>query len=98
MEKLNVLRTALAVAITLAVINVICAVAVSIWPNGSIDYANAWTHGLDFAPIKSTKPITAGTFVYGVIGVGLLGFVIGAVYAWVFNLLRGVGSVRKSRT
>lgn len=55
MDKLNLLRTGSALAITAGTINMICALAIFLFPDGTIGFVNAWAHGLDLTLIKSSN-------------------------------------------
>jgi hypothetical protein len=85
MNKLNVVKTGLALAVTLALFNSLCATIVALWPALAIAFANAWMHELDLQLIRADAPLTLGRFVYGLVGVSVTGFVIGGLYAWVYN-------------
>ena len=87
MDKLNPLSVGLATAITLMVINTLCAAAVALWPDGTITIFNSFAHGLDFRAVKSTEPLHLGRFLLGLISIGVIGFLVGAVFAWSYNLL-----------
>ena len=86
MEKLNPWRTGGALALTAAVISVICAAAVYLFPQGTVDFVNSWTHGLDFTMLRSDRPWTLGGLAYGLSNVTLTAFLIGALFAWCYNL------------
>ena len=87
MDRLNPLSVGLAMAITLAIVNILCAAAVALWPDGTITVFNSFAHGLDFRVVKSTEPLGLGRFLLGLISIGVIGFVVGAVFAWSHNLL-----------
>jgi hypothetical protein len=87
MDRLNPLSVGLAMAITLVIVNTLCAAAVALWPDGTITVFNSFAHGLDFRAVKSTEPLGLGRFLLGLISVGVIGFLVGAVFAWSHNLL-----------
>ena len=91
MEKLNVLGTGVALAVTLALLNAVCAVVVNLWPAQAIAFANAWMHGLDLRPLMSDLPLSLARFAYGLVGLSVIGFLIGTVYAWLYNRMRAIG-------
>lgn len=84
--KLNPLRTGSALALTGAAINLVCAVAVYLFPEAVVGLVNAWFHGLGLSLIMSDKPWTVGGIVYGLFGVALTGFLGGALFAICYNL------------
>jgi len=86
MDKLNPLRTGSALGLTAGTISLICALVVFLFPDGIINFVNAWFHGLDLTLIKSNKPWTLGEFVYGLFGATITGFLGGAVFAIFYNL------------
>ena len=52
--------------------------------------AGSFAHGLNFRAMQSTEPLSLGRFLAGLISIGIIGFVIGAVFAWSYNALRRV--------
>lgn len=87
MDKLNLFRAGSALAITAGTFNLICALAVFLFPDGTISFVNAWAHGLDLTMIKSSKPWTLEEFTYGLFGVTLTGFLSGVMFAFCYNLV-----------
>ncbi|MFA7351539.1 MAG: DUF5676 family membrane protein [Methylotenera sp.] len=87
MDKLNPWRTGGATALTAAVISVVCAVAVYLCPQGTVDVVNSWAHGLDFTMLRSDRPWTLSGLAYGLFSVTLTGFLVGALFAGCYNLV-----------
>lgn len=87
MDKLNPWSVGGATALTAAIISLVCAVAVYLFPDGMVNFVNAWVHGLDLAILRTDKPWTLGGLAYGVFGVSLTGFLSGALFASSYNLL-----------
>jgi hypothetical protein len=87
MNKLNPWRVGSATALTTAVISVVCAAAVYLFPQGTVDFVNSWTHGLDLTMLRSDKPWTLGGLAYGLFNVTLTGFLFGALFAYCYNLV-----------
>jgi len=87
MDKLNPLSVGLAAALTLMVINTLCAAVVAIWPDATLNIINSFAHGLDIRAVKSTEPMGLGRFLVGLISIGVIGFIAGAVFSWSHNLL-----------
>ena len=56
MTRLNPLRAGIALALTAAIANMVCAVAVYLFPDGTVAFVNSWTHGLDLVVLQSDKP------------------------------------------
>lgn len=87
MDKLSTLRVGIALAITLAFISALCAMAFALRPEETLDFFGAVMHGLDLNAVKSTTPMSIGRVLYGVIGLGIVGFVAGVVFASVHNIV-----------
>lgn len=85
MERLHGIRVGIALGLTLALINIVCAAAVALWPTATLDFFSSFAHGLNLTPIQSTAPISIGQVALGVLGLGILGLVIGIVFAWIYN-------------
>jgi hypothetical protein len=66
MNKLNILGAGIAVAVTFALLSILCALAFVLAPNGTIDFFGAFMHGLDLNSVRSTAPIRLGRVLYGV--------------------------------
>ena len=86
MNNLNPWRTGGATALTALVISVVCAAAVYLFPEGTVNFVNSWTHGLDLTMLRSDRPWTLGGLAYGLFNVTLTGFLVGALFACCYNL------------
>jgi len=87
MDKLNPWRTGSAMALTAAVTSAVCLVAVYLFPQGTVDFVNSWTHGLDLTLIRSDRPWTFWMSVYGLLNATLTGFLFGVLFAYCYNLV-----------
>jgi 2TM family of unknown function (DUF5676) len=87
MDKVNAVGAGIALAVTFAVLSILCALAFVLAPNGTIDFFGAFMHGLDLNSVRSTAPIRLGRVLYGVIGLSIIGFIAGFVFAWTYNLI-----------
>lgn len=86
--SLQPLRTGLALALTATVLYVVCAAAFALAPGATLDFFNAWFHGVDLSVLNpGGRPFGWGTFVYGLVGIAVVAFVTGIVYAVVYNLV-----------
>jgi hypothetical protein len=85
MEKLSTVSVGGALAITFAFLSIVCAIAFTLWPDATMGFFNAFTHGLDLNKARTSTPISLGSVLYGVIGLGIVGFVTGVVFASVYN-------------
>ncbi|MEW6331353.1 MAG: DUF5676 family membrane protein [Pseudomonadota bacterium] len=89
MTRLNPWTVGTALALTLAALYSACAAAFTIASAATIDFFNAWFHGLNLAGLQpGAKPFTLGVFVYGLIGLTVSTFAGGVVYAVRYNLMR----------
>lgn len=78
-----------ALTVTFVVVYALCAAAFAIAPTATIDFFNAWFHGLNLAGLQvGAKPFTFGVFFYGTVGIAIFAFVCGVVFATSYNLLR----------
>lgn len=91
MQRMNPWKTGSALSLTLLVSYSLCAAAWAIWTESAMDLLNALFHGLDFRKLQTPTPFTFGTFVYPLVIMVVWGFGVGAVYAWMYNLVHGEG-------
>ncbi len=89
MDKLNTLSIGVSAAITAAVLSALCAAAFVVSPDVTIGFFNSFMHGIDLNKVRSTAPITLGGVAFGVIGLAIVGFVAGVIFASIHNLLDG---------
>jgi hypothetical protein len=77
-----------AAAVTFSVVYLACALAVSLSPDATIGFFNAWFHGLDLALLKPPggRPLTLVTFIGGLISAAAVSFVVGALLAALYNV------------
>ena len=89
MERLNPWVAGGALAISAAALYTVCAGAFAIAPAATINFFDAWFHGLSLAGLQvGAKPFTASGFFYGLTGLTLYAFAAGAVFAVSYNLVR----------
>ena len=88
MNRLQPWSFGLAGAVTVSVLYSACALAVVLYPDGSIGFFNAWFHGLDLALLKPPggRPLTLGQFFYGLVGAAAVAFVFTASLAGFYNV------------
>lgn len=91
MNRINPLQFALATTVTFLLLYVVCALAVTLSPDGTVSFFNAWFHGLDLNLLKPPggRPLTWGQFVTGFAGVIVVAFPAGLVLASVYDFLLG---------
>lgn len=90
MERLSPWILGCTAAITFSITFTVCALAVVLFPDGTVSFFNAWFHGLDLNLLKPSggRPLTPGQFLYGLVGVAAASFVVGTLFAAVYNLIR----------
>jgi hypothetical protein len=82
----NVIRTAAAFALTVAVGYALCALVFWIWPQAAAGFMNALFHGLDFTRLQSGPALFSfGSFFYALIVLAAWAFGLGALFGWIFE-------------
>lgn len=76
--------TANATAVTIAVIYIVCAAAVVLLPDLSLVIAQSWFHGLDLSKISAVN-VSLGSFILGLVTSTAGGWLIGYIFATVYN-------------
>ena len=97
MNRLDVWKFAVALGVTLAAINAVCATALMVAPDVTIAFFKTWMHGVDFAKLlpPESRAITFAQVAIGMITAGVVGFVAGGVLAFLYNRLDGRASTSK---
>ncbi len=85
MEKHYVHPTGFAAAITAGIVYILCAVFVAMSPERALRFFNGWFHGIDLTPLAKTVEITFIGAVLGLIQVMIFVYIIGALFAWIYN-------------
>ena len=82
-------RFGAATALTFSILYTVCALAVALFPDGTVDFFNNWFHGLDLRLLKPPggRPLTLGQFAYGLVSAAVVSFGGGAVLAGSYNVL-----------
>ncbi len=87
MDTLNPWRVGSATALTAAIISAVCALAVYLYPQATVDFVNSWTH-IDISTLVVESPMTLAGLALGLFNIALAGFLTGALFAWCYNLMR----------
>lgn len=87
MNRLDPLKVGAATALTVGIVSIVCAIAVALFPDGTVNFVNSWTHGLDITVLRTNKPMTLGSLALGLFNVTLFGFLVGALFASCSNLV-----------
>ena len=85
MDKRNPLSTGVGLAMTFAFLSILCAIAFAVAPDAIINFFGAFMHGLDLNAVRSTASLSIGRVLYGVVGLAIIGFLAGLVFAWTYN-------------
>jgi hypothetical protein len=65
--------------------------------NESRNFFNSFMHGVDLNQVRSDKPMTVGGIFYGVLGLAVIGFVSGVVFASIYNAMNGASWATRLR-
>lgn len=85
-DKLKPSKVGNALAITTGIVSIVCALLLAIAPQLTMNLFGAIMHGLDISQI--TIAITWGRAIFGVIVAVVLAWIIGWLYAKVYNSMR----------
>ena len=85
MDKKDSLSTGIGLAVTFAFLSVLCAIAFAVAPDATINFIGAFMHSLDLNAVRTTVPLSLSRVLYGVIGLAIIGFIAGLVFAWTYN-------------
>jgi small-conductance mechanosensitive channel len=88
MNRLQPWQFGLAAAVTFSVVYTACALAVALFPDGTIAFFNAWFHGLDLTLLKPRggRPLTLSQFFYGLASAAVVSFAIATTLAAFYNV------------
>jgi len=66
----------------------VCAVAVALFPDGTLAFFNTWLHGLDLTLVQrpAGRPLAAAEWIFGFVSAVVAGYLAGALYGWLRNL------------
>lgn len=87
MNTLNPWRVGSTTASTAAMINLICAIAVYMFPAATVRFVSSWAHGFDLNILLRKTPLTFDGIADGIFNVTLTGFMIGVLFALFYNLV-----------
>jgi hypothetical protein len=89
MATKNPWKSGSTLAVTLAITYTVCALLYALMPERGIDFLNALFHGLDFRKLGTPMPFTFLMFIYPLFVFVVWGFAVGALYAWLHNVVHG---------
>lgn len=85
-DKLSPKRVSLSLAVVTGIISIICALLIAIAPEGTTKLFGTIFHGIDISKISTT--ISLGNAVLGTIVAIVLAFIIGWLFATIYNGLK----------
>lgn len=88
-NKLSIGATGIALATTFALMSALCALAFIFVPEATLNFFGAFMHDLDLTAVKAAAPTSLMRVLYGVVGLGVVGFVAGVVFASAYNASSG---------
>ena len=88
-NKLSIGATGIALATTFALMSALCALAFFVVPEATLDFFGAFMHGLDLNTVRAAAPTSLIRVLYGVVGLGVVGFVAGVMFASAYNATNG---------
>lgn len=82
------MATANALAVTSAIVYVVCRVLVGLAPDLMFNVGQSWFHGIELQRLGSWT-LTTENFILGVISITVTGWLAGYLYAFVYNMFLG---------
>ena len=76
------LRTGVALAVTVAVLYILCTLVWLAAPGPFLDFMNGLFHGMDFTPLLRPAPFAWGGFVEALVVMTVWAFLAGTCFAW----------------
>jgi hypothetical protein len=89
MRELRPWPTGAALGLTVAIAYTVCAVVFYLWPIISMQFLNGLFHGLDFSKLETGAAWSFTAFACALTVMVIWGFLVGALFAWIFNRLAG---------
>ncbi len=83
--KHHPLSTANAAGAATAIVFVVCRILVGLFPDASFAVAQSWFHGIELTKPVSTWNLTTGAFILGIISSAIVGWLIGYLFAVLYN-------------
>ena len=77
--------TANATAATVAVVYIVCAVSVLLFPDIAMTIARSWFHGIDISALTLSAQTNAGSLVLGFLTATGGGWLLGLIFAHAYN-------------
>ena len=84
---MNILRTGIALSITVAVFYALCALAWAMAPGPFLSLMNNLFHGMDFSSMVQASPFSWRGFLVALLVLSAWAMLAGAFFAWLSNRL-----------
>jgi len=88
-KNLFVHPVGLALALTSAIVYVVCYVAVLVWPRQAMNVLNDWFHTVDFSQISVQPSFSALSFFRGLVEVAVFMYIVGVIFAVIYDMCVG---------
>lgn len=82
---MNILRTGISLAITVALFYALCTVAWIMAPDTFIGFMNNLFHGMDFSSLVQSRPFSWPGFFQALVVMSLWAMLAGSFFAWLSN-------------
>lgn len=82
--KLKEYLVANVLAVTTAIVFVVCRILVGFFPDASFAVAQSWFHGIELSKLSSWN-LTTSAFILGLVSSTITAWVIGYIYTKVYN-------------
>ena len=86
-DKLNAKRVALSLASVAAIVYVVCAILVAIFPTEIVNVFGSLFHGIDISKI-TRESVPLGSTILGLIEIFVLGLIVGWLFAKIYNSIK----------
>lgn len=81
--------TGMALAVTVGIGYMACALAFRLWPEAAVTFMNSLFHGLDFRKLQAgPAPFDFGGFFFALAGILIWAFLMGALFGGIVDRLR----------
>ena len=80
------MATANATAATVAVVYIVCAVSVLLFPDIAMTVARSWFHGIDISTLTLSTQTNPGSLILGFLSATGSGWILGYVFAGFYNM------------
>ncbi|HIG93132.1 MAG: hypothetical protein QT02_C0004G0042 [archaeon GW2011_AR9] len=94
-DKIHPHPVGMAAGLTSGIIYVVCTAAVALWQTRTVAFFATWFHGIDLMKIAIPLQLTWGSFLGGLLGIVVVGYLVGLIFGAMYNLCYGHCKKRK---